>query len=398
MHLRKGFRRSLMWLAPVLALSVIVSLGAVFSLYTARAAATWPTLSQGSSGENVVSVQMMLQARGYKLTADGAYGPQTAATVKSFQSAHKLSADGAVGPQTWPVLVVSTQQGSSGAAVVALQRQLNMHGASLTTDGAFGALTKAALVKFQTSKKLTANGVANAQTWLSLTTTVNAPPPPPPPGTTLWGTDSVQAVNASFLNQIRGSFGTPSFVGRYLDAITFSPMNASEASFIHSQGIHILPIMSDFGGDTTTARGVARANDAISKARALHIPAKTVIIADIETGSSVDAGYIEGWYKTVAAAGYTPGYYMNPFPGSSGFANAFCSAVKSNSAIGNSIMYSTEPDRGRTARSTAPGFAPTGVTCSGKATGRNLIWQYGLQGNGAVGVDTDEMRSSVPIW
>jgi len=398
MESKKRIKRIFLWLAPMLVLTILVSLGAVYSLSIARAAAAWPTLSQGSSGENVESIQLMLQARGYSITADGVYGPQTAATVKSFQSAHHLSVDGAVGPQTWPVLVVSTSQGSSGPAVVALQRQLNMHGASLTTDGAFGPLTKAALENFQSKQKLTVNGVANAQTWNSLTTTVNAPPPPPPPGTTLWGVDSTTIVNSAFLNQIRGSFGTPSFFGRYLDAITFSPMNASEASFIHSRGIHILPIMSDFGGDTTAARGTSRANDAIAKARALGIPAKTVIIADIENNSSVDAAYIEAWYKTVSAAGYTPGYYDNPFPGSSRFANAFCTAVSSNSAIGKSIMYSTEPDTGRTARSTAPSFRPSSVVCGGRATGQSLIWQYGLQGNGAVAVDTDEMKSSVPIW
>jgi peptidoglycan hydrolase-like protein with peptidoglycan-binding domain len=398
MERKKKLNRIFIWLAPILALSVIVSLGAVFSLSIARAAAAWPTLGQGSSGENVESIQLMLQAHGYNITADGSYGPQTAATVKSFQSAHHLSADGVVGPQTWPVLIVSTSQGSTGAAVMALQRQLNMHGASLTVDGNFGPLTKAALENYQRSQKLTVDGIAGTQTWNSLTTTVNAPPPPPPSGTTLWGVDSTTIVNSAFLNQIRGSFGTPSFIGRYLDAITFSPMNASEASYIHSQKIHILPIMSDFGGDTTSARGTARANDAIAKARALGIPAKTVIIADIENNSSVDAGYIEAWYKTISAAGYTPGYYDNPFPDSSGFANAFCSAVSSDSAVGKSIMYSTEPDTGRTARSTAPAFAPSSVICGGHATGQTLIWQYGLQGNGAVAVDTDELKSSVPIW
>lgn len=398
MERKKGISRIFLWLAPVLVLSVVVSLSAVYSLSVARAAAAWPTLGQGSSGENVESIQLMLQAHGYSITADGSYGPQTAATVKSFQSAHNLSADGVVGPQTWPVLIVTTSQGSTGPAVVALQRQLNMHGASLTTDGNFGPLTKAAVESFQSSQKLTVDGVAGTQTWNSLTTVVSSPPPPPPPGTTLWGVDSTTIVNSTFLNQVRASFGTPSFFGRYLDAITFSPMNASEASFIHSQGIHILPIMSDFGGDTTSAKGTARANDAIAKARALGIPAKTVIIADIENNSSVDAGYIEAWYKTISAAGYTPGYYDNPLPGSSGFANAFCSAVSSNSAIGNSIMYSAEPDTGRTARSTAPSFHPTSVICGGRATGQTLIWQYGLQGNGAVAVDTDEMKSSVPIW
>jgi hypothetical protein len=216
--------------------------------------------------------------------------------------------------------------------------------------------------------------------------------------TTLWGVDTANFITPSFLSQIENSIGTPVFIGRYLDALTFRGMNASEAAYIHSQNIRILPILSDVGGDTTYNTGVSRANDAIEKAHALGISANTVIIADVENRSSIDAGFIEGWYVTISSSGYTPGYYLNPYAGSSQFARAFCSAVSNNPAIGSSIMYVTEPNKGRTRQSNAPPFGPASVICNGHTTGHTLGWQYGLQGNNSINVDTDELLSSVPLW
>jgi Putative peptidoglycan binding domain/Putative amidase domain len=129
---------------------------------------SWPTESVGSTGENVYSIQLLLQAYGYSLSADGDFGPQTQSTVESFQSAHSLTADGIVGPNTWSALIITTRQGSIGSAVIALQRQLNSHGASLTADGNFGPLTDAAVRSYQSSHGLSADGVAGPQTWQSL--------------------------------------------------------------------------------------------------------------------------------------------------------------------------------------------------------------------------------------
>lgn len=41
----------------------------------------------------------------YKGTADGVYGPATAAAVKAFQGQHSLAQDGTCGAQTWRVLI-----------------------------------------------------------------------------------------------------------------------------------------------------------------------------------------------------------------------------------------------------------------------------------------------------
>lgn len=168
-------------------LLLIVALGfflglKAFSTQSAGAAGVWPTVSQGSKGENVYSVQLLLKAHGYSLSVDGNFGSQTASVVKSFQSAHHLGADGSVGSQTWPVLIITTQQGSTGPAVMALQRQLNAHGQNLVVDGNFGPATASAVRNFQSSKKIGVDGVAGPQTWNSLVSSGSVTPPPPPTG------------------------------------------------------------------------------------------------------------------------------------------------------------------------------------------------------------------------
>lgn len=170
----------------VIALGLFLGVKA-FSSQSAGAASAWPTVKQGNTGENVYSVQLLLQAHGYSLSADGDFGSQTASTVKSFQSAHKLGADGIVGAQTWPALIVTTQQGSTGPAVTALQRQLKAHGQNLAIDGDFGAGTAAAVRNFQSSKKLSVDGVAGPQTWNSLVSGGGSvtPPAPAPSGSVL---------------------------------------------------------------------------------------------------------------------------------------------------------------------------------------------------------------------
>ncbi len=69
-------------------------------------ALNWPLEQEGSTGENVRSVQYLLNDHGAALAVDGDFGPQTAAAVRSFQASHGPGADGMVGHQTWPALIV----------------------------------------------------------------------------------------------------------------------------------------------------------------------------------------------------------------------------------------------------------------------------------------------------
>jgi len=59
-----------------------------------------------------------------------------------------------------PYKGVVLRQGSSGAAVVVLQRAIGA-----TADGAFGPLTRAALVAFQRHQRIPANGITYRQVW-----------------------------------------------------------------------------------------------------------------------------------------------------------------------------------------------------------------------------------------
>lgn len=57
-------------------------------------------LAEGSFGGDVMLLQTQLNANGFKLKADGIFGPKTLDAVKSYQEKNGLKADGIVGPKT----------------------------------------------------------------------------------------------------------------------------------------------------------------------------------------------------------------------------------------------------------------------------------------------------------
>jgi len=59
-----------------------------------------PTLRRGARGNDVIILQQSLG-----IPADGNFGPQTEAAVRTFQARKGLDADGVVGPQTWGALL-----------------------------------------------------------------------------------------------------------------------------------------------------------------------------------------------------------------------------------------------------------------------------------------------------
>lgn len=136
---------------------------------------SYPTLQQGASGAAVTQLQNLLKARGYSVTVDGQFGPATATTVRRFQGNIGTTVDGVVGPKTWGALEAraagstTLKQGSSGSDVTALQKALNATmGSGLTVDGQFGPATHNAVVRYQKSRGLSADGVVGTQTWAAL--------------------------------------------------------------------------------------------------------------------------------------------------------------------------------------------------------------------------------------
>lgn len=55
----------------------------------------------GSASADVRTWQARMAERGWKITVDGIYGPQTASVARAFQIEKGLHVDGLVGPQTW---------------------------------------------------------------------------------------------------------------------------------------------------------------------------------------------------------------------------------------------------------------------------------------------------------
>ena len=64
----------------------------------------WP-LEEGCSGDRVKRFQDLLVRLGWKIVADGTYGPKTKHAIRTFQANHRLEADGKIGPSTRKALL-----------------------------------------------------------------------------------------------------------------------------------------------------------------------------------------------------------------------------------------------------------------------------------------------------
>ncbi|KPC78199.1 peptidoglycan-binding protein [Streptomyces sp. NRRL S-4] len=87
--------------------------------------AAFPLTSSGNRGSDVVALQHLLAAHGRPVVVDGAFGSGTRSAVVGFQQSKGLTADGIVGPATWGALAITVRQGDNGPAVTALQSLLN---------------------------------------------------------------------------------------------------------------------------------------------------------------------------------------------------------------------------------------------------------------------------------
>ncbi len=193
-------------LLPVLAL--LLALGLNAGLASPSYAATYPTLSTGSTGANVTSLQYLLTSRGYATTADGDFGSGTKSAVTAFQSSRGLTADGIAGPATFAAVVSTVRQGDTGAAVQALQVQLVKHGKSIASDGDFGPATDSAVRSFQSAHGLTADGIVGPATWQELLGTGGGGSTP---GTTYDSLSEEQKQNARTIIGVGKGAGVPEY-------------------------------------------------------------------------------------------------------------------------------------------------------------------------------------------
>ena len=144
-------------------------------------------LKRGDKGAGVAAIQKQLFDLKYAgVTVDGDFGAATEKLIRQFQQEHGLAitgqvdaiVEGALQAQLNKPKVADTKlttgvylkKGNSGAAVVALQKALNRSGARplLTEDGVFGTDTVVALKAYQTSKGITADGIAGPESFKAL--------------------------------------------------------------------------------------------------------------------------------------------------------------------------------------------------------------------------------------
>ncbi len=198
--------RRLPKLFVALVLAFVATLGAIGADLaggpTAHAACTMSSsLRLGSSGEPVRCLQTTLNALGFNAgPVDGRYGPVTYRAVVRYQQAKGLFVDGVAGRQTATSLGIwgagagttagggttaptpapapnpsgcainaALRIGSTGAGVQCVQSALAGRGFRVgPIDGKFGNMTRAAVVGFQRTSGLLADGVVGRSTATSL--------------------------------------------------------------------------------------------------------------------------------------------------------------------------------------------------------------------------------------
>jgi peptidoglycan hydrolase-like protein with peptidoglycan-binding domain len=128
--------------------------------------------------QQAAALQAALRAHGhYRGPVDGIAGPQTRGAVRSFQQSRGLEVDGIPGPATRAALGALGRPlfgrrvllpGAVGWDVSVLQYHLRRHGLATTVDGHFGPRTREALLRFQQSRGLVADGIAGPATYAAI--------------------------------------------------------------------------------------------------------------------------------------------------------------------------------------------------------------------------------------
>jgi N-acetylmuramoyl-L-alanine amidase len=157
---------------------VLVLAVALAVLRATPAAAAEDLLRRGAEGPAVADWQRRLNdVRGPDVVVDGRFGPATEGATRDLQRAAGVAVDGVVGPETRaaltrtapPAEAVQLRHGDRGPEVRALQERLAALGYWLgPADGAYGELTRQAVLAFQKVNRLDPDAVAGPATRAAL--------------------------------------------------------------------------------------------------------------------------------------------------------------------------------------------------------------------------------------
>ncbi|GEP63697.1 hypothetical protein CBE01nite_14650 [Clostridium beijerinckii] len=142
-------------------------------------------LEKGSTGSYVTYLQYALKIKCcYFDIVNGEFSTTTYNSVIKYQNSKRLTANGVVDDTTWTILKTDIQL---------IQQQLNSKGYVLTVDGIAGINTYNTVVKFQRENGLVADGMVGSST---LATLVSQTPSTTPSST------SEQIVSINQLNEV----------------------------------------------------------------------------------------------------------------------------------------------------------------------------------------------------
>jgi cell wall-associated NlpC family hydrolase len=103
--------RTLRAVVVAAALTSIPAANAVAAPYASR------TLSKGTSGSDVETLQRYLDEAGYETTADGEFGPATARSVRDFEAAEQRTVDGKATRSDQQLAQTRAEEGDTEPAV-----------------------------------------------------------------------------------------------------------------------------------------------------------------------------------------------------------------------------------------------------------------------------------------
>ncbi|WP_237323195.1 N-acetylmuramoyl-L-alanine amidase [Streptomyces sp. JJ36] len=131
--------------------------------------------------------QRRMRERGWSISVDGYYGPQSRRVCIAFQQEKGLTVDGVVGPQTWyatwnapitdssadyldtapdwPGTYFTYPPYTTHSSVRTWQQRMRDRGWSIAVDGVYGPGSKNVCLAFQREKGLGVDGIVGPATW-----------------------------------------------------------------------------------------------------------------------------------------------------------------------------------------------------------------------------------------